>query len=197
MDSEFIQETSRKYEELFRGSARMGLMLGSHGIEWTRVVPYLERFSEELCHFQELGVTSHDGRASIRTTGADRESAYRFTNLMESHGVGEDRLRRFLVRVSAFEHRRMLLGMQLFEDGSMGFDYVLRQIHDLELSFAMLLDAGYGDLALMVTRRCSEILGREQVHAYGCGEHSEGFSSQTVYFTLPDDGSSWIRVQAL
>jgi hypothetical protein len=197
MDPEFIQDISRKYEELFRGSARLGLMLGAHGIEWTRVVPYLERFSEELTHFQELGVTSHDQRATIRSTGVGQNAAHRFTSLMQTHGVAEDRLRRFLVRASAMEHGRMLLGMQLFDDGTTGFDYVLRQRHDLELASAMLVDAGYDDLALMALRRCTEVLGCEDVHAYSCGEHVEGDSSQSVFFRLTEDIHAWDHVQKL
>ena len=197
MDSEFIQDISRKYEELFRGSARLGLMMGAQGIEWTRSVPFLKRFSEELTHFQELGVTSHDQRSMLRTTGVGKDAMHRFTSLMDSHGVSEERLRRFLVRASAFEHGRMLLAMQFFHDGTNGFDYVIRQRHSMEMASAMLLDAGYDELALMALSRCAEILGREDCHAYSCGEHEQGESSQTVFFGLPEDASSWDRVQAL
>ncbi len=156
------------YKNLFRGAARLGVMVGALDIPFQRTSGFVEALSEELDRYQSMAVSSVDARLGLTTRGQGKGFVHRCARLMDDAGAGEEELRRFLVRASQLEHRAVEFGIDLLGIAGVGFRYRLRGPHELELAKAMLLDGGACAAGLDVVDGAADRVGRSGAQAFEC-----------------------------
>ncbi len=179
-----------RYEALFQGAARLGLLLGARGLDWTRSAPYVQAFSEELSAYQELSLTPGGGDLGLMTRGGGKDFTHRVTRYLELRGVGEPRLRRLLVTADYFEHRNLFFKLELHPGGSEQLSWYLRRRPPLEVARGWLAAAGVGEEALARLDAAAAALGKDTAHFLGAAEDPGGAPTEKVYLSQPA-GASW------
>jgi hypothetical protein len=195
--NERIDEGVRDYRDLFRGSAKLGLLLGASSLEWTRITPFVSGFTPELSQAQVFAIHSQDARVEVGTRGAGKDFVHRAAHLMEQHGIGEEELKRFLVRAAFVEYENLFFSMDVREDEVNSFSYTLRRRQPLEVGAAMLVDAGVISEGLAAFRDAARILQKDVIYAFSASQGTDGHGRQVVFFSQPRDLESWKRVQGL
>jgi hypothetical protein len=156
------------YKNLFRGAARLGVMVAAHDVPFTRTTPFVQALSEELDVYQAMRVCSADARLGLATRGEGKGFVHRCARLMDDSGVGQEELRRFLVRASQFDHRKIELRIDLLGEAGGGFAYRLRAPHELDLAKAMLIDGGATAPGLAAVDETARLAGRTGAMAFEC-----------------------------
>ncbi len=184
------------YDNLFQGAARLGLLISTLDLPWFRVTPYISTFSNELNAYQELSLENTGTTLGLMTHGSSKDFAFRVARYMETHGIDEERLRRFLVRSRFFEYRNLFFKIEVASEGSMELSYYFRQRASLEVARAWLADPGVDANGLALVEACAQELQKHSVHFLAAAERSNGESLQKIYFSQPDDGQAWERVRS-
>lgn len=203
------------YDELFRGSTRLGLLAGSLGISWTATIPFIEAFAGELSDYQELsvdGAMSRQGDSGpglgLMTRGNGKDFVFRIARFMEcinhqgnadhpadEFAVDETALRRFLVRARVFEHRNVYIKIELDRCGVRDVSYYIRARPRLEVVHAWLADAGVDVQGRERVTACAHALNKSAGHFLACSLHRRREALDKVYFSQPDDPGAWTRVR--
>ena len=182
-----------RYSDLLHGAARLGLLLGTLNLPWPHVTPFVSTFSEELNVYQELSLNDIGTVLGLMTRGTGKDFTFRVASHMESHGIDEDRLRRFLVRARFFEHRNLFFKVEIAPEGPIEFSYYFRQRASLEVARAWLIDTGIEEESLYLLDACAQILQKHSVHFLAAVERPNSDSVQKIYFSQLDDGKAWER----
>ncbi len=183
------------FRALFRGSARLGVMLGSLELPWAKVTPFVEAFPEEMGNYQEISVCDRGVDLGLMTRGSGQEFTFRVTRYMEEHGVSEEGLRRLLVTARFFEHRNLFFKVEFGADGPAEFSWYLRRRPALDVALPWLASAGVGDDGLEQVKRVARELGKSTVHFLACAEGAAGSTMHKVYFSQPDSAASFRRLR--
>ncbi len=168
------------FKNLFRGAARLGVMVSALEVPFARVTGFVEAMSGELEAYQSMAVSSVGARLGLATRGAGKGFVHRRARLMDDAGVAEEELRRFLVRCAQFEHRGVEFGLHVLGELAGGFHYRLRAPHSLELAKAMLLDGGASAEGLAVVDETAARAGRRDAQAFACLVDHEGARRESV-----------------
>ena len=80
------------YDALFKGAARIGVMLGGLEIPFNRSTPFVQAFSEQLNKALELTIFCRRQALLITTDGGSKAFSHLATSLMEYCGVPEEQL---------------------------------------------------------------------------------------------------------
>ncbi len=184
------------FESLFRGSARLGVLLGGLGLPWEKVTPFVGAFPDEMGRYQELSVDDRSTDLGLMTRGGGKDFTFRVARYMETHGIDEPRLRRLLVTARYFEHRNLFLKVEVGPGGPSEFSWYFRRRPSLAVARAWLAEAGVGDEALDTVEEVARTLDKETVHFVAAAEHVDGSSLQKLYFSQPTDDGALDRLEA-
>ncbi|MCK6505298.1 hypothetical protein L6R53_18175 [Myxococcota bacterium] len=198
--------TGAPIDALFRGAARLGLMLGALDLPWPSVTPLVAAFPAELRDELDLGVALADDapdapRLWLRTTVQGKAGTFRVARFLEERGVPEDRLRRLLVTANRFAHRHLLFLLGVGSQGICRAAWVLRQPLALPHARGWLQDDGVDLDARARVERVGQVLERQDVHALGeqldLGSPAPGGGAHRhlLYFSQPAHGASWSRME--
>jgi hypothetical protein len=183
------------FRSLFRGSARLGVLLGSLELPWEKVTPFVEAFPEEMGRYQEISVSDRGVDLGLMTRGSGQDFTFRVTRYMEDHGVAEAALRRLLVTARFFEHRNLFFKVEIGADGPVEFSWYVRRRPELDVARQWLAAAGVGDDALDRMERVAAELGKRTVHFLACAEGADGTTKHKIYLSQPDAAASLRRIQ--
>ena len=184
------------FESLFRGSARLGVLLGSLGLPWERVTPFVSSFPGEMGRYQELSVDDDGPGMGLMTRGAGKDFTFRVARFMETHGIDEPRLRRLLVTARYFEHRNLFFKVEVGPDGPEEFSWYFRRRPALDVANAWLAEAGVDHEGQERVLRVAAELRKTTVHFVAAAERPDGTSLQKLYFSQPDDDAAFDRLAA-
>lgn len=184
------------FESLFRGSARLGVLLGSLGLPWEKVTPFVEAFAPQMAAYQELSVDDRSTDLGLMTRGAGKDFTFRVARYMEAHGIDEPRLRRLLVTARYFEHRNLFFKVEVGPEGPAEFSWYFRRRPTVEVARAWLDEAGVGSHALDTVEEVARVLDKTTVHFVAAAEHVDGTSLQKIYFSQPTDDGALDRLEA-
>lgn len=192
---------------LFRGAARMGLLLGALDLPWPAVTPLVAAFPGELRDELDLGVgvapqgQPDEVRMWLRTTVQGKAGTFRVARFLAAQGVEEDRLRRLLVTAEAAHHQRLLFLLGVGPQGLAQAAWVLRQPLSRPQARGWLEDDGVGLDARARVERVGQILERDTVHALGEQLHLDASAvpgppaHHLLYFSQPAQAASWARLE--
>ena len=183
------------FESLFRGSARLGVLLGALDLPWERVTPFVAAFPGEMGGYQELSVSDRRKDLGLMTRGSGKEFTFRVTRFMETHGIDEERLRRLLVTARFFEHRNLFFKVEIGPDGIEEFSWYFRRRPDIEVAVAWLSNQGVGDDGLKSVAEVAGALRKRTVHFVARGDRPDGSSVCKLYFSQPDTMESFERLR--
>ncbi|NEO15007.1 MULTISPECIES: hypothetical protein [unclassified Moorena] len=189
------ETTSNSCSNLFRGAARLGILLGSLDLSWYQITPYVSTFSDELNTYQELSLNNTGENMGVMTCGNGKDFAFRVAHYMETHGIDEERLRRFLVRAQFLEYRNLFFKVEIGSEGLVEFSYYFRRRSSLEVARAWLADTGVDIKELSLIEDCAQVLQKHSVHFLAAAECPNGQSLQKIYFSQREDGYAWKRVR--
>lgn len=183
-----------QFESLFRGSARLGLLLGALDLPWEKVTPFVEAFPDEMGRYQELSVDDSTADLGLMTRGAGKDFTHRVARYMELHGIDEQRIRRLLVTARYFEHRNLFFKIEVGVDGPHEFSWYFRRRPALDVARAWLAEAGVDDPGLDRAGQVAGVLGKDTVHFLACAERPTGESLFKLYFSQPEEEASFGRL---
>lgn len=181
------------FEPLFRGAARLGLLLGAMDLPWEKVAPVVALFPAELRDEWELAVAETGPPLWLRTRGDGKDMTFRIARFMEQRGVPEAQLRRLLVTAEHAGHQHLLFELGVDATGPAAFSWILRQPLPLPEVRAWLAAVGADTDALARVGLVAEAL--DKPHAHGLGEQVEGAATQLVAFSCPVEGDTWARLE--
>lgn len=181
---------------LFRGAARIGAFVAPLGLQWERLAPYLRTFPVELDRYLELSYDPATNSMGLMTRGDGREYAFRLARFMEEHGIGQERLKRFLVRSRFLEHTNLFFKMEFGEQGPTELSYYFRRRPGLEVARAWLADTGVSDQDMAPLEAVASVLEKRTVHFLAASERLDGSHAHKIYFSQPAETDSWERVRA-
>ncbi len=184
------------FEALFRGSARLGVMLGALELPWEQVTPFVEAFPEEMGRYQELSVDDRTAELGLMTRGADKDFTHRVARFMERHGIDEERIRRLLVTARYFEHRNLFFKIEVGPDGPREFSWYVRRRPGMDVARAWLAEAGVDEASLDRAGEVARVLGKRTVHFLACAEQPAGSSLFKLYFSQPEEADAFARLAA-
>lgn len=182
-------------EPLFRGAARLGLLLGALDLPWAEVAPIVARFPSELARGLELGVASDGPPLWLRSQADGQPACFRVARFMEERGVPETELRRLLVTAKHYGHRHLLFELGVDAGGFVAFRWFMRQPVSLAEAAAFLEAAGGDTLSQARLVRVAEALLRQQVHGLGEERGPGGQTQQLLVFGQEGAGSAWPRIE--
>ena len=189
-------DTAPGYDSLFRGSARLGVLLGALKLPWSQTAPMIRAFASDLSDYHELSVENRAPVLGLMTSGHSKAFAFRVARYMEDHGVPEPELRRFLVRARYFEHRHLFFKVEFAPSGPYEFSYYVRRRVGLDVARAWLADCHVDDHGWASLEACARAIDKRTVHFLAGSVRLDQPSIHKVYFSQPDDGQAWQRVQA-
>lgn len=186
------------FEQLFRGSARLGLMCGALGVPYEHGAAFVAKFPAELDDYMELSVDDSSNALGLMTRGQGQDFTHRVVHFMESRGVPEERLRRLLVTARHFEHRNLFVKLELDQDGPAEISWYFRRRPSLNDAKAWLLQGGAGARDLRLVDQVGQALGKSTVHFLAQSEplNGKGFPASKLYFSQPSADASWPRLRA-
>lgn len=187
-------QLKKLYSNLFNGSARLGILLGTLNLPWAKVTPYVSAFSEELNGNQELSIDGSGEAIGLMTRGSGKDFVHRVARYMEQNGIGEVALRRFLVRGRFFDYKNLFFKIEIDSTGPIEFSYYFRRGASLEVAAAWLKDTGVDDDGFALVKGCAEKLEKESLHFLAAAERVNGESYQKLYFSQPEDGRGVERI---
>ncbi len=185
-----------QFESLFRGSARLGVLLGALDLPWEKVTPFVESFPEEMGRYQELSVDDHTTDLGLMTRGAGKDFTHRVARYMERNGIDEERIRRLLVTARYFEHQNLFFKIEVGADGPSEFSWYFRRRPALDVARAWLAEAGVDDGSLDRAQEIARALGKDTVHFLACAERPSAGSLFKLYFSQPEEAASFARLAA-
>jgi len=183
-------------EALFGGSARLGLLLGALGLPWERVAPFVAAFPGELAGYQELSVSSACADMGVMTLGSGVEFTHRVAHFMETHGVAEPALRRFLVTTRYFEHANVFFKAEVGPSGVEEMSWYLRRRAETDVARAWLQSGGVESAGLGLFDALATTLDKRTVHFLATSERPGQEPVLKVYFSQPDNLAAWQRVES-
>ena len=184
------------YDRLFRGAARIGVMLGGLEIPFDRSTPFVQAFSEQLNASLELSIFCRKPALLLSTDGGSKAFSHLAASLMDYSGVPEEQLRRFLVRADRFLHEAMIFGMELEGQEGLAFQATLRSRHELELALAMFAEGGADGDKVLLARDVARALGKEEVHAFTTRIEPGGALVDGLRFAQPEGEKGFAAIAA-
>ncbi len=183
-------------EGLFQGSARLGLLLATRGLDWTRSAAYVRDFGTWLADYQEISLSLRGRDLGLMTRGSGRTWTHAVARYMEGAGAGEPRLRRLLVTADRLGHRNLFFKLELAPEGELELSWYFRRRPDRATALAWLEAEGVTRAARDAWAAAATALGKRTVHFLGCAERpASGASRQKLYLSLPP-GAPWDRLLA-
>jgi len=182
-------------ERLFAESARLGVLLGALGIPWESLAAMVAAFPGELQGYAEFSVSDHDQRLGLMVRGEGQEFTHRVAHVMETQGVAQPRLRRFLAAARYFEHVNLFFKVEADADGVQEMSWYFRRRPSLDVAVQFLAADGVEDEAFV--RRIAGLLGKNTVHFVAGQESPTGRSGAKLYFSQPDSPHAWGRIKAV
>lgn len=179
------------HSRLFQGAARLGLLCGALDVPWDELTPFVAAFPGELDGYQELSVDAD--AMGLMTRGAGAEFVHRVAHFMETRGVPEARLRRFLATAKVFDHQNVFFKVEADTTGITECSWYLRRRPDLGTAKAWLLNDNVRARDLRVVDQVADALGKKTVHFLGGSEGAT--TGSKVYFSQPDATESWNRLR--
>lgn len=186
-----------RYRPLIDGAARIGVILGSTGLPWEAVTPFVTRFSGDLADYLELSLDDAAPRLGVMTQGSGQHFVHRVARFMEEQGVAEARLRRFLATARHFGHRATLFKVSVGPEGVEELGWYLRVRPELGVGLAWLREAGVADVDLALCTQISGALKKRSLHFLAASERVKGTgprSRDKVYWSQGESGTSWPRL---
>jgi hypothetical protein len=183
-----------QFESLFRGSARLGVLLGAMDLPWEKVTPFVESFPDEMGRYQELSVDDTSSDLGLMTRGEGKDFTHRVARYMERNGIDEERIRRLLVTARYFEHQNLFFKIEVGADGPHEFSWYFRKRPALDVACAWLAEAGVDEDSLDRVRGIARALGKDTVHFLACAERPTGESLFKLYFSQPEEEASFARL---
>lgn len=191
---------------LFRGAARLGLLLGALDLPWPAVTPLVAAFPGELRDELELGLSLDPDAADaprlwLRTTVQGKAGTFRVARFLEERGAAEDRLRRLLVTAEALAHRHLLFLLGVGPQGICRAAWAMRQPMELLRARGWLEDDGVGLEARARVQRVAQALERTAVHALGeqlvlgGPAGADAGPCHLLYFSQPAHAATWSRLE--
>jgi hypothetical protein len=184
------------YEALFRGAARIGVMLGGLEIPFPRSTPFIQAFSEYINKTIELTIFGRRPALLISTDGGGKSFAHMATALMEFSEVPVEQLRRFLVRADRFHYESLIFGMEIEGEEGLAFQSTLRSRHELELALAMFAEGGADGEKVLLAREVARLLGKEEVHAFTSRVEASGALTDGLRFAQPEGEQGFLAMAA-
>jgi hypothetical protein len=185
-----------QFESLFRGSARLGVLLGALDLPWEKVTPFVESFPDEMGRYQELSVDDGTADLGLMTRGEGKDFTHRVARYMERNGIDEERIRRLLVTARYFEHRNLFFKIEVGNDGPHEFSWYFRRRPALDVARAWLAEAGVDAPSLDRAEQIARELGKDTVHFLACAERPDRESLYKLYFSQPEEASAFARLAA-
>lgn len=180
---------------LFQGSARLGLMLGVCQLPWALLSDYISVFLPELTHYQEISLDATGTSLGLMTRGSGKDFAFRVTHYLETHGIAEVDLKRFLRRSQDFEYANLFFKVELDQTGPVEFSYYIRRRPALEIAQTWLAAVGIDDDDWQRLTHYAQCLQKHTVHFLGEALTLQGSSVQKIYFSQPEEPTAWERIQ--
>jgi len=184
------------FGNLFDGSARLGLLLGATEMPWTATVPFLKAFPEELNRYLELSVATDTGEVGLMTRGEGKDFSHRFARVLESNGITEEELRRFLVRAQHFDHLNMFVKVEIGPNGISEFSYYFRRRPDLPVAHAWLNDSGVPPNERAILEPLCDALEVRSVQFLATSLSRKGGRLDKAYLCPAVDEATWNRIQS-
>jgi hypothetical protein len=191
-----VPESTAAYDGLFAGSARLGVLCAGLGVPWESVVPFVGAFSERLKDYFELSIDPRAHALGVMTKGEGQAYVYRATRFMEEQGIAENVLKRFLVRAKYFEYRNCFFKIEADGQGLREFSTYFRRRPTLQVAHAILADSGVDSDGVGLMEAVAEVLGQRTVHFVGTAATLSGSLMEKVYFSQPEESTSWERIRA-
>ncbi|GAB4558739.1 MAG: hypothetical protein Tsb0020_03970 [Haliangiales bacterium] len=194
-----IQHDDSGYQDLFRGSARLGVLAASSKVPFLHATPLVEAFASELNEYQELSVDDNGYAIGLMTRGQGKGFTFRVARYMEELAVDERELRRFLVRARHFEHRNLFFKVEIGSEGPREISYYFRRRPQLDVVRAWLADSGVDEHGWSRLAECARVLGKRTAHFLAASIRPGQSPTQPlidkVYFSQPVDDIAWQRMR--
>lgn len=191
-----MPNTHSGYQPLLEGAAGLGLLLGTLGLPWPALLPFVGDLAEPLNRYLELSLDGPGGTLGVMTKGQGQDFTFQVARILERLGPAEEAVRDLLVTARYFEHRGVHVKLDVDAAGPREVTWYVRRRPGLDVVQAWLAGRGVSEAARAQLGQVAAALDKRSALFLACSLDRAGVLSRKVYFTQPPDPASPARIDA-